>query len=138
MTKDMADVSDKTANDVNNDTYKPYKISRRRANFTIILSTIEEQKVKKTGTCKNYIFKLCKENFSEDINDQNFSEHMNTLVKERKVNRKIFSKKESYLLVHTIECSDILNCKRGTTKPQAELSTFKDSVMADLLEYHGR
>ena len=31
-------------------------------------------------------------NFGEDINDQNFSEHMNTLVREGKVIRKIYSK----------------------------------------------
>ena len=49
-----------------------------------IYFTVEEQKAKKKGTWKNYIFKLCKENFSEDINDQNFSEHLNTLVREGK------------------------------------------------------
>ena len=33
------------------------------------------------------------------MNEQNVSEHMNTLVREGKVIRKIYSKKESYSLV---------------------------------------
>ena len=88
----MADVGDKTINDVNNDTLvNTTKSVDEEQILQFILSTIEEQKARKNGTCKN-IFKFCKENFSEDINDQNFSEHMNTLVREGKVIRKIYSK----------------------------------------------
>ena len=45
------------------------------------------------------IFQLCKENFSEYISDQNFSQHVNALVREGKVIRKIYSRKESYALL---------------------------------------
>ena len=78
------------------------------------------------------IFKLCKEYFSEDINDQNFPEHMNTLVKERKVISMTYSKKESYSLVQTNELSDILTIKEELKNLKAELITFKDSVVANL------
>ena len=89
----MADVGDKTINDVNNDTLiNTTKSVDEEQILQFILSTIEEQKARKNGTCKNDIFKFCEENFSEDINDQNFSEHMNTLVREGKVIRKIYSK----------------------------------------------
>ena len=68
----MADVSDKTINDVNNDTVINTTTSVDEEQvLRFILSTIEEQKAKKNVTCKNDIFKLCKENFSEDINEQN-------------------------------------------------------------------
>ena len=122
----MADVSDKTMNDVNNAVViNITKSVDEEQVLQFILSAIEEQKAKKKGTWKNDIFKLCKENFSEDINEQSFSEHMNTLVTEGKVIRKIYSKKESYSLV---------TYKGGTTNSKAELNTFKDYVMADLLE----
>ena len=131
----MADVSDKTINDVNNDTVINTTTSVDEEQvLRFILSTIEEQKAKKKVTCKNDIFKLCKENFSEDINEQNFSEHMNTLKREGQVIRKIYSKKESYSLVQTNERSDILTIKEELQILNAELSTFKDYVMADLLE----
>ena len=90
----MVDVSDKTINDVNNDTVVNTTTSVDEEQvLQFILSTLEEQKAKKKGTCKNDIFKLCKEHFSEDIHEQNFSEYMNTLAREGKVIRKINSKK---------------------------------------------
>ena len=68
------------------------------------------------------------------MNEQNVSEHMNTLVREGKVIRKIYSKKESYSLVKINEWSDILTIKKELQNLKAELSTFKDYVMADLIE----
>ena len=131
----MADVSDKTINDVNNYTViNTTKSVDEEQILQFILSTIEEQKPKKKGTCKSDIFKLCKENFSENINDHIFSEHMNTLLRQGKVIRKIYSKKESYSLVQTNERSDILTIKEELQNLKAELFTFKGYVMADLLE----
>ena len=118
----MADVSDKTINDANNNTVINTTTSADGEQILqFILSTIEEQKAKKKGTCKNDIFKLSKENFSEDINDQNFSEHMNTLVREGKVIRKIYSKKKSYSLVQRHERSDTLTIKEELQNLKAEL-----------------
>ena len=79
----MADVSDKTINDVNDDIviYTTTSVDKEQL-LQFILYFIEEQKAKKKGTRKNDIFKLCKENSSEEINEQNFSEHMNMLVRE--------------------------------------------------------
>ena len=115
----MADVSDKTMNDVNNAVVINITKSVDEEQVSqFILSAIEEQKAKKKGTWKNDIFKLCKENFSEDINEQSFSEHMNTLVTEGKVIRKIYSKKESYSLVQTNERSDILPIKEELQIPK--------------------
>ena len=131
----MADVSDKTIDDVNNDTVINTTTSADEEQILqFILSTIEKQKAKKKGTCKNDIFKFCKENFSEDINDHNFSGRMNTPVREGKVIRKIYSKNESYSLVQTNEQSYILTIKEELQNLKAELSTFNDYVMADLLE----
>ena len=108
----MADVSDKTINKVNNDAgVNVTKSVDEEQILQFILSTIEEQKAKKKGTGKNDIFELCKENFSENINDQNFPEHMNTLVREGKVIRKIYSKKQSYTLVQINQRSEILTIK---------------------------
>ena len=79
----MADVSDKTINDVNDDIVINTTTSVDKEQLLqFILYFIEEQKDKKKGTRKNDIFKLCKENSSEEINEQNFSEHMNMLVRE--------------------------------------------------------
>ena len=79
----MADVSDKTINDVNDDIVINTTTSvDKKQLLQFILYFIEEQKAKKKGTRKNDIFKLCKENSSEEINEQNFSEHMNMLVRE--------------------------------------------------------
>ena len=94
------------------------------------LFTMEEQKAKKKGTSKNIIIKLCKENFSADINEQNFSEHMNMLVREGKVISKIYSKKESYSLVQANERGDILTIKEKLQNLKAELSTFKGGLSA--------
>ena len=58
---------------------------------------------------------------------------MNTLVREGKVIRKIYSKKESCSLVQTNERSDILTIKEELQIPKGEMSPFKDSVMANLL-----
>ena len=127
----MADVSGKTINDVNNNTTTSVD---QEYVLQFIWSAIEEQKANKKGTCKNDICKLCKENFSEDMNEQNVSEHMNTLVREGKVIRKIYSKKESYSLVKINEWSDILTIKKELQNLKAELSTFKDYVLADLIE----
>ena len=70
----MADVSDKIINYVNNDTViNTTKSVDEEQILQLILSTIEEQKAKKKCMCKNDIFNPLKENFSEDINDQNFS-----------------------------------------------------------------
>ena len=79
----MADVSDKTINDVNDDIVINTTTSVDKEQLLqFILYFIEEQKAKKKGPRKNDIFKLCKENSSEEINEQNFSEHMNMLVRE--------------------------------------------------------
>ena len=59
---------------------------------------------------------------------------MNTLVSEGKVIRKIYSKKGSYSLVQTNERSDIVTIKEELQNLKTGLSTFKDYVMADLLE----
>ena len=59
---------------------------------------------------------------------------MNTLVREGKVIRKIYSKNESYSLVQTNERSHILKIKEKLKNLKAELSNFKGYVMADLLE----
>ena len=59
---------------------------------------------------------------------------MNTLLRQGKVIRKIYSKKESYSLVQTNERSDILTIKEELQNLKAELFTFKGYVMADLLE----
>ena len=59
---------------------------------------------------------------------------MNTPVREEKVIRKIYSKNETYSLVQTNEQSDILTIKEELQNLKAELSTFNDYVMADLLE----
>ena len=57
----MADVSDKTINDANNDTViNTTKSVDEEQILQFILSTIEEQKARKNGKCKNDIFKLCK------------------------------------------------------------------------------
>ena len=130
----MAVVSDKTISDVNNDTVINTTSVDEEQVLQFILSTIEEQKAKKKDSCKNDLFKLCKENLNEDINEQNFSEHMNTLVREGKVIRKICSQKESYSIVQANERSDILTVKEELQNLKAELSTFKDYLMADLLE----
>ena len=113
----MTDVSDKIISDVNNDTViNTTKSVDEEQILQFIFFTIEEKKAKKRGTCKNDIFKLCKENFSEDINYQNFSEHMYTLVREGKVIMKIYSEKESYSLYRqTNERSD----KGRATKSQS-------------------
>ena len=59
---------------------------------------------------------------------------MNTLVREGKVIRKIYSKNEFYSLVQTNERSHILKIKEELQDLKAELSTFKGYVIADLLE----
>ena len=56
------------------------------------------------------------------------------IVRARKVIRKIYSKKESYSLLQTNELSDILTIKEELQNLKGELSTFKDYVMANLLE----
>ena len=58
---------------------------------------------------------------------------MNTLVREGKVIRTIYTKKESCSLVQTNERSDILTIKEELQIPKGEMSPFKDSVMANLL-----
>ena len=58
---------------------------------------------------------------------------MNTLVREGKVIRKIYSKKESCSLVQTNERSDTLTIKEELKIPKGEMSLFKDSVIATLL-----
>ena len=66
----MVNVTNKTINDVNNDTVINTTASVDEKHvLQFILSTIEEQKFKKKGTCKNDTFKLYKENFSEDVNE---------------------------------------------------------------------
>ena len=55
-------------------------------------------------------------------------------MREGKVIRKIYSKKESYSVVQTNERSDILTIKEELQNLKAELSTFKDYVMVNLLE----
>ena len=59
---------------------------------------------------------------------------MNTLAREGKVIRKIYSKKQSYTLVQINQRSEILTIKEELQNLKAELSSFKDSVMADLSE----
>ena len=84
---DMADFSDKTINDVNNYTViNTTKSVDEEQILQFILSTIEEQKPKKKGTCKSDIFKLCKENFSENINDHNFFRAYEYAIETRKSN----------------------------------------------------
>ena len=52
----MAEASDMTINDVNIDTYT--KSVDKEQSLQFILSTTEEQKAKKRGTCKNDILTL--------------------------------------------------------------------------------
>ena len=56
---------------------------------------------------------------------------MNALVREGKVIRKIYSRKESYALLQTSERSDILAVKEELQNLKAELSAIEDYVMAD-------
>ena len=121
----MADASEKTINDVNNDTAINTTTPVDEEQIPQpILSTTKEQ-IRKKVRARMIILKK-NDIFSEDINDHNFSEHMNTPVREGKAIRKIYSKKESYSLVQTNERSDILTIKEELQNPKAELSTLKD------------